>query len=97
MSEENVCAIMGFPMPDTYTEVRAFCGLSGHYHYFIRNLETQIIRNSEEGKVLFRVRNSFTVKKGMLYVNITPKGKTEGLLAFVVPSAHWHAALNGMH
>ena len=37
------------------------------------------------------------MKKGMLYVNIMPKGKTEGLLAFVVPSAHWHMALNGMH
>ena len=43
----------------------------------------------EEGKALFRVRNSFTMKKGMLYVvNTMPKGKTEGLLAFVVPSTH---------
>ena len=24
-------------MPETYTEVRAFCGLSGHYRHFIRN------------------------------------------------------------
>ena len=24
-------------MPETYTEVRAFCGLSGHYHHFIRH------------------------------------------------------------
>ena len=53
--------------------------------------------DSEEGKVLFRIRNSFTIKKGMLYVNITPKGKTEGLLAFVVPSAHQCTALNGVH
>ena len=36
-SEENVCAIVGFPMLETYTEVRAFCGLAGHYHCFIRN------------------------------------------------------------
>ena len=42
--------------------------------------------DSEEGKVLFHVRNSFTMKKGMLYVNTMPKGKTEGL--FVVPSTH---------
>ena len=41
-----------------------------------------------EGKALFRARNSFIMKKGMLYVNIMPKGETEGLLAFVVPSAH---------
>ena len=51
----------------------------------------------EEGKTLFRIRNSLTIKKGMLYVNIMPKGKTEGLLAFVVPSAHQHTALNGVH
>ena len=24
-------------MPKTYTEIRAFCGLSGHYRRFIRN------------------------------------------------------------
>ena len=53
--------------------------------------------DSEEGKALFRIRNSFTMKKGMLYVNTTPKGETEGLLAFVVPSAHRCTALNGVH
>ena len=52
---------------------------------------------SEEGKVLFHVRNNLTIRKGLLYVNIMPKGETEGLLAFVVPSAHRHTALNGMH
>ena len=36
-SEENVCTIVEFPMLETYTEVRAICGLSGHYHHFIRN------------------------------------------------------------
>ena len=36
-SDENVCAIMEFPLPETYTKVRAFCGLSGHYRRFIRN------------------------------------------------------------
>ena len=36
-SEENVCTIMEFPMPEMYTEVRIFCGLSGHYCRFIRN------------------------------------------------------------
>ena len=30
-------------------------------------------------------------------MNITPKGETEGLLAFVVPFAHRHTALNGVH
>ena len=37
LSEENVCTIMEFAMPETYTEVRVFCGLSGHYRCFIRN------------------------------------------------------------
>ena len=37
LSEENIHAIMEFPMPETYTEVREFCGLSGHYRCFIRN------------------------------------------------------------
>ena len=36
-SDENVRAILEFPMPKTYTKVRAFCGLSGHYRCFIRN------------------------------------------------------------
>ena len=53
--------------------------------------------DSEEGKALFRVKNNLTIKKGMLYVNIMPKGKTEGFLAFVVPSAHKHTAPNGVH
>ena len=30
-------AIVEFPMPETYTEIRAFCGLSVHYCSFIRN------------------------------------------------------------
>ena len=37
LSEENVHTIMEFPIPETYTEVRAFSGLSGHYRCFIRN------------------------------------------------------------
>ena len=52
---------------------------------------------SEEGKALYHVRNNLTLKKGLIYVNITPKGETEGLLAFVVPPAHRHTALNGVH
>ena len=36
-SKENVCTIVEFPMSETYTEVRAFCGLAGHYCHFIRN------------------------------------------------------------
>ena len=52
---------------------------------------------SEEGKALFRVGNNLTIRKGLMYVNIMPKGETEGLLAFVVPSAHRRTDLNGVH
>ena len=52
---------------------------------------------SEEGKALYHVINSLTLRKGLMYMNITPKGETEGLLAFVVPSAHRRTALNGVH
>ena len=37
LSDGNVQAILEFPMPETYTKVRAFCGLPGHYQHFIRN------------------------------------------------------------
>ena len=36
-SDENIRAILEFPMPETYTEIRVFCGLLGHYRRFIRN------------------------------------------------------------
>ena len=52
---------------------------------------------SEEGKALYRVRNNLTMKKGLMYVNIMPKGETEGLLAFMVPSSHRRTALNAVH
>ena len=55
------------------------------------------LTTSEEGKALFHVRNNLTMRKGLMYVNIMPKDETEGLLAFVVPSAHRRMALNGMH
>ena len=35
-SKDNVCAIEEFPMPETFTQVRAFCGLAGHYRRFIK-------------------------------------------------------------
>ena len=33
---------------------------------------------SEEGKALYHVRNSLTLRKGLMYANITPKGEMEG-------------------
>ena len=42
-SRENVHAVEEFPMPETFTQVCAFCGLVGHYRYFI-NWFTHIMR-----------------------------------------------------
>ena len=41
--------------------------------------------------------NSLVLNKGLMYVNMTPKGKTEGVLAFVIPVAQRRMALNGVH
>ena len=35
-SQENVQAVQEFPMPETYMQVHAFCGLAGHYRRFIK-------------------------------------------------------------
>ena len=35
-SRENVRAVQEFPMPETYMQVRTFCGLAGHYRRFIK-------------------------------------------------------------
>ena len=35
-SQENVWAMQEFPMPETYMQVCAFCGLAGHYRRFIK-------------------------------------------------------------
>ena len=53
--------------------------------------------DSDEGHALFRAWNTFTIRKGVLYVNVTPKGETDALLAFLVPRAHRRTAINGMH
>ena len=52
---------------------------------------------TEQGKMFFRIRNSLILNKGLMYINMTPKGETEGVLAFVVPVAQCHTALNGVH
>ena len=35
-SRENVCVIEEVPVPETFTQVHAFCGLVGHYWCFIK-------------------------------------------------------------
>ena len=45
----------------------------------------------EQGKMFFRICNS------LMYVNMTPKGKTEGVLTFIVSMAQHRMVLNGVH
>ena len=52
---------------------------------------------TEQGKMFFQSRNSLILNKGLMYVNMTPKGQTEGVLAFVIPVAQHRIALNGVH
>ena len=52
----------------------------------------------DEGKALFRASEQFHHEEGnAVREHHMPKGKTEGLLAFMVPSAHQCAALYGVH
>ena len=51
----------------------------------------------EQGKMFFRICNSLILNKGLIYVNTTPKGETEGVLAFVIPVAQRCTVLNGVH
>ena len=52
---------------------------------------------TEQGKMFFRIRNILILKKGLMYVNMTPKGKTEGVLAFIIPMGQCCLVLNGVH
>ena len=52
---------------------------------------------TEQGKMFFHTRNSLILNKGLMYINTTPKGETEGVLAFVIPVGQHHLVLNGVH
>ena len=52
---------------------------------------------TEQGKLFIHIHNSLILNKGLMYVNMTPKGKTEGVLAFVIPVAQCCMVLNGVH
>ena len=51
----------------------------------------------EQGKMFFRIHNSLILSKGLMYVSTTPKGETEGLLAFVVLVGQCCLVLNSVH
>ena len=47
--------------------------------------------------MFFHIRNSLILNKGLVYINTTPKGETERVLAFIVPMGQCCLALNGVH
>ena len=51
---------------------------------------------TEQGKMFFHICNSLILNKGLMYVNMTPKGKTEEVLAFI-PAGQCCLALNRVH
>ena len=53
--------------------------------------------SSEEGQMIWRNHQNFTVLQDTLYLHSTPKGENEDLLLFMVPKMHWTATLNGCH
>ena len=52
---------------------------------------------TEQGKMFFHICNSLVLNKGLMYMSTTPKGKTEGVLTFVVPVGQCWMALNSVH
>ena len=47
--------------------------------------------------MFFRIRNSLVLNKGLMSLSTTLKGKTEGVLAFVIPVGQRCMVLNGVH
>ena len=52
---------------------------------------------TKQGKMFFHICNSLILNKGLMYMSTTPKGKTEGVLAFVVPVGQCWMVLNTVH
>ena len=53
--------------------------------------------SSEEGWIIWRNHQNFTVLQSTLYLCSMPKGENEDLLFFMVPKIHQTVALNGCH
>ena len=53
--------------------------------------------SSEEGQMVWRNHQNFTVLQDALYLHSTSKGENEDLLLFILPKAYQTAALNGCH
>ena len=47
--------------------------------------------------MFFHIRNSLILNKGLMYVNMTLKGKAERVLAFIIPMGQRCLVLNGVY
>ena len=47
--------------------------------------------------MFFHIHNSLVLNKGLMYVDMTLKGETEGVLAFIVSVAQCCMVLNEVH
>ena len=52
---------------------------------------------TEQGKMFFHILSSLILNKGLMCVSTTPKGKTEGVLTFVIHVGQCRMVLNGVH
>ena len=52
---------------------------------------------TEQGKIFFHIRNSLILNKGLMYVNMTLKGKAERVLAFIIPVGQCCLVLNRVY
>ena len=52
---------------------------------------------TEQGKVFFHIHNSLVLSRGLMYLHMTPKGETEGILAFIILVSQHCLELNSMH
>ena len=55
------------------------------------------VTNTEEGKTILQEQKKLTLYQGAFYHCHTLTGKLEEVLQFLVPMAHWVAAMNGCH
>ena len=53
--------------------------------------------SSKEGWLILQNQQNFMIHQGALYLHAMPKGKTEDILLFVLPKAHWVPTLNSYH
>ena len=53
--------------------------------------------SSMEGQLILQNQQNLTMHQGALYLCLMPKDENEDPLLFVVPKAHWVAALKGCH